>query len=194
MDLAACQAVREAVGDDMVLMLDAGAAYCREEALRVGRELEKLSFYWYEEPLIDSDLEGYVQLARALDIPILGIETTPGPYTNAEYILRGAIDIGRGDVNVKGGITPLMKLVALCELFQMKCEIHGPGIPNLQVIGGIKNCDYYEDFIGLHSQYMSFGIKNWPTIDKDGYVHIPTLPGLGMEIDWEDLGEPIATA
>ncbi len=69
-DLAICRAVREAVGDDMILMLDVTGLYTRQQALMVGRELEKLNFYWFEEPIPDSDMDGLIELSRILDIPI----------------------------------------------------------------------------------------------------------------------------
>ena len=67
-DIAACRAVREAVGDDMVLMYDPwGTYHIYEEALRVGRELEKLNFYWYEHPMPEHRVDTYIRLARELE-------------------------------------------------------------------------------------------------------------------------------
>ena len=65
LDIECCRAVRRAVGDDMILMSDPVAAYDHEQALRVGRALERLNFYWLEEPLHDYDVHGYVELCRA---------------------------------------------------------------------------------------------------------------------------------
>jgi L-alanine-DL-glutamate epimerase-like enolase superfamily enzyme len=70
-DIRCCRAVREAVGDDMVLMYDPwGTYHIYEEALKVGRELERLNFYWYEHPMPEHRMESYVRLARDLSIPI----------------------------------------------------------------------------------------------------------------------------
>jgi len=123
-DLEICRAVRKAVGDDMLLMLDPVGAYDREQALMVGRELEKLDFYWYEEPISDFDIDGLAQLCRDLDIPIASLEVIPGNlYTRAHYIASGAVDIVRSDVMYNGGITSLKKIASLAEAFGMKCEI-----------------------------------------------------------------------
>jgi L-alanine-DL-glutamate epimerase-like enolase superfamily enzyme len=103
-DIATCHAVREAVGPDMVLMFDPwGTYHTFEEALKVGRELEKLGFYWYEHPMPEYRVESYVRLARELSIPILSPEIAAGGvFTRAEWILRGASDMSRIDV-VRGG-------------------------------------------------------------------------------------------
>ena len=77
-DVAVCRAVREAVGDDMVLMLDPFGSYTLEQALWVGRELEKLNFYWLEHPMMETRMEAYRRLTRELDIAILSPEHLPG--------------------------------------------------------------------------------------------------------------------
>ena len=106
-DIAACAAVREAVGPEMRLMLDPHHDYTREEALRLGRALEKLDYYWMEEPMNEHSTSSYVWLTENLDLPICGPETAHGQmYTRAEWILRGASDISRVGVFDVGGITP----------------------------------------------------------------------------------------
>ena len=65
------EAVRYAVGDEMKLMLDSMWAYQYEDALRIGRAIEDLDFYWYEDPLVEEDIYNYVKLKSKLDIPIM---------------------------------------------------------------------------------------------------------------------------
>jgi L-alanine-DL-glutamate epimerase-like enolase superfamily enzyme len=98
-DIATCKAVREAVGNDMVLMYDPwGTYHSLEEALKVGRELERLNFYWYEHPMPEYRVESYVRLCRELSIPICSPEIAAGGvFTRAEWILRGASDMSRVD-------------------------------------------------------------------------------------------------
>ena len=188
-DLEICRAVRKAVGDDMLLMLDPVGAYDREQALMVGRELEKLNFYWYEEPISDFDICGLTQLCRKLDIPIASLEVLPGNlYTRAHYIAEQAVDIVRSDVMYNGGITSLKKTATLAEAFGMKCEIHNNTNPlmnaaNLHVTCSIKNCDFYECIMA--EEVTEFGVAEGIVIDNQGYAHVPKGPGLGMEVDWE---------
>ena len=106
--------MRKAVGDDMVLMLDSVWSYCYEDAVRVGMAIEELGFYWYEDPLAEDDIYGYVKLREKLDIPILATEANPGGlYPMAQFITARATDMLRGDVSVKGGITPMLKIAHL---------------------------------------------------------------------------------
>ena len=190
-DIAACTAVREAVGPEMKLMLDPHHDYTREEALFLGRALEELGYYWMEEPMNEHSTSSFVWLTEKLDLPICGPETAHGQmYTRAEWITRGASDISRVGVFDVGGITPSMKTVHLCEAFRVRCEIHGGGAPNLQVLGAMAiPGEFYER--GLLHPHVDFDAeKPWlktpiDAIDSAGKVRIPTGPGLGEEIDWD---------
>ncbi len=196
MDIAACQAVREAVGPDMVLMFDPWGTYCTyEDALKVGRALEALDFYWYEHPMPEYRVQAYVKLARDLTIPLLSPEIAAGSlYTRADWILREASDMSRIDV-LRGGITGGKKLVDVCEAYGVKCEPHMSGFGNLQLLGATSEdtCEYYER--GL----LAPGVDcNTPPpylaqlgdpLDAEGYVRIPQEPGMGYQIVWDYIAE-----
>ena len=96
-DIAACAAVRDAVGPEMKLMLDPHHDYTREEALYLGRALEELDYYWMEEPMDEHTTSSFVWLTENLTkLQICGPETAHGQmYTRAEWIVRGASDISR---------------------------------------------------------------------------------------------------
>lgn len=196
--IESCRAARQAGGDDMTLMYDPFHCYNREEALRVGRVLEKLNFYWFEEPIPDVDIEGLIMLKEKLNVPIAATESAPlSMFTIPEYLVRRACDIVRCDTLVSGGITPTKKIADMCNAFGVQCEIHTGGvssacISNLHVECAIKNCVFHEmypwpDIINL------FGLKGYPVPDDEGYIHAPQKPGLGVEIDWEALGKPVAS-
>ncbi len=187
-DIEICQAVREAVGDDMKLMLDSMWAYQYEDAMRVGRAIEELNYYWYEDPLVEEDIYNYVKLHQKLDIPIMSTEYAPGRYYGmTSWITQYATDILRGDVAVTGGITPMVRLCHLAEGFNMKCEIHHGGnslnnVANLHITMAVPNCEFFE-FFPCTGDNM-YGLVN--EIDMTGgVVHAPTEPGLGYEIDWD---------
>jgi L-alanine-DL-glutamate epimerase-like enolase superfamily enzyme len=191
MDVAACRAVREAVGDDMDLMLDPYHYYTREQALYLGRELEKLNYHWIEEPMDEHSVASYVHLTRELDIPVVGPETAEGKmHTRAEWILRHASDISRGGVGDLGGITPLVKTAHLCESFGIAMEVHGGGPGNLHVLCamGIPG-EYYER--GLLHPFLDYDepppwLNTLPDpLDDAGSVHVSQKPGLGWDINWD---------
>ena len=188
-DVKICEAVRKAVGDDMTLMLDSMWAYGYEDALRVGRAIEELDYFWYEDPLVEEDVYNYVKLNSKLDIPIMSTEYAPGRlYGMAQWIMSYATDMLRGDVAITGGITPLIKIAHIAEGFGMKCEIHHGGnslnnVANLHVTMAVHNCDYYEVFPATGAN--KYGLVEDIEVDDNGLVYAPTEPGLGYNIDWE---------
>src|SRR5258706_3038940 len=110
LDIEICKAIREAVGPDYRLMLDATSAYDYDQALRVGRAIEKLGFYWYEDPIRDDDIAGLRELCRALDIMVLmGESTHRGPWAYANFFTQFAGDGYRTVADVSGGITGIRK-------------------------------------------------------------------------------------
>jgi L-alanine-DL-glutamate epimerase-like enolase superfamily enzyme len=190
-DGTACAAVRKAVGPEMDLMLDPYHYYSREQSLYLGKELEKLDYHWLEEPMAEHSISSYVWLADQLAIPIVGPETAEGKmYTRAEWIVRRASDISRGGVFDVGGITPLVKIVHLCESFGVAMEVHGGGVGNLHVLCamGIPG-EYYER--GLLHPFLDHDEPppwlNEPVdpMDDEGYVHISQRPGLGLDINFD---------
>jgi L-alanine-DL-glutamate epimerase-like enolase superfamily enzyme len=187
-DIAVCEAVRKAVGDDYTLMLDPTWSYQYPEALRVGRAIEALGFHWYEDPLADDDLTSYVKLRQKLDVPILATEYSPGGFTAyAPWLLAQATDYLRGDVAVKGGITALIKTAHLAEAFHMNYEVHHGGnslnnVANLHVIMAIRNCELFE--VLLPDEAQKYGLEQDIEVDAAGLVHAPQGPGLGAAIDF----------
>ena len=191
-DIETIHLVREAVGPDYVLMYDPWGTYMTlEEAIKVGRELEKLNYYWYEHPMPEYRVESYVRLARELTIPILGPEIAAGGvFTRAEWILRGASDMSRIDV-VRGGVTGARKTAIVCEAYGLRCEMHMAGWGNLHVIGATPEdtSEYYEkgllapgvDYDAPHPYLRSIVDE----IDSEGYVHLPKGAGMGYDIVWD---------
>ncbi len=192
LDIECCRAVRDAVGAEMMLMSDpVGGNYDHEDAVRVGRALEKLDFLWLEEPLFDHDIHGLEQLSRTLDIPICAGEWNSDFFSKINYLRTGAADIIRADVSWTGGITGTLKSAHVAEAFGVNCEIHMTvlslmDVANLHVALAIKNCRYLEL---PYPDGATFGIKQMPDIDSDGFVPAPEGPGLGVEIDWDSIKE-----
>jgi L-alanine-DL-glutamate epimerase-like enolase superfamily enzyme len=187
-DIEVCRAVRKAVGDGFTVMLDSTWAYQYPEALRVGRVVQDLGFYWYEDPLADDDLYNYVKLKQQLSIPILATEYSPGGFTAfAPWITERATDYLRGDPAVKGGITPLVKTAHLAEAFHMNFEIHHGGnslnnVANVHVIMAIRNCEFFEVLLPAGAQ--KYGLAQDIEVDAQGLVYAFDGPGLGAAIDF----------
>jgi L-alanine-DL-glutamate epimerase-like enolase superfamily enzyme len=188
-DIELCQHVRTAVGDDYRLMLDSTWSYSYPEALRVGRALETLDYYWFEDPLDTDDITSYVKLRQKLDIPILATEYAPGGFQAfAPWIMLQATDFLRGDVAVKGGITALVKIAHLAEAFHMNMEVHHGGnslnnVANLHVILAIANSEYFE--VLLPDATQKYGLAEDLSVNGNGMVKPPDGPGLGAQIDFD---------
>lgn len=197
-DVAVCRAVREAVGDDMVLMLDPFGGYTLEEALWVGRELEKLNFYWLEHPMIETRVEAYRRLTRELSINICSPEHVRGGlFSRAEWLLQGAADMLRIDAGY-GGLTACWKTAILCQAYGLKCELHGGAwyyAAHSQIFGATteSTCEYYERGLlapGIDGNTVAPYLLALPDpMDDDGNVILPETPGLGMEFNWDYINE-----
>ncbi|UUX94967.1 enolase C-terminal domain-like protein [Aquabacterium sp. J223] len=188
-DIAVCEAVRRAVGDDHVLMLDASWSYDYPTALRVGRALEALKFHWFEDPLGEWSIPSYVKLRQKLDVPLMATELPfAGFDTYAPWLMAQATDFLRGDVAFKGGITTMLKTAHLAEGFGMNYEIHHGSnslnnVANLHVAAAIHNCEYFE--VLLPDANNKHGLVQDLEIDGQGQVHVPDGPGLGVEVDMD---------
>ena len=177
--------VRSAVGPDFHLMHDANAIYIYTEAIRVGRELERQDYTWFEEPLSDYDYHGLQRLAAELDIPILATEYLPGSiWSTAQVVTMQACDIIRASITWRGGITDVLKLARLAESFGMKIEITSGGVcwyfAHANCYGAIHNTTFCEHW----ERPLDPIVTNHLPV-ADGHMHMPTQPGLGFELDWD---------
>jgi L-alanine-DL-glutamate epimerase-like enolase superfamily enzyme len=187
-DLEAYRLAREAVGPGFTLMADPVASHNHQSALRMGRELERLGYYWFEEPLFDADLYGLKKLREKLDIPICGTEVLPGAhYATAQCLAERCVDIVRTDASWKGGVTAVMKTAHLAEAFGVQCEVHTAilaplELVNLHCCAAIQNCEFFE--VLLPREHFEFGLVA-PIEVEGGEAVLPQAPGLGIELDWD---------
>ena len=193
MDVAVCQAVRERVGDDVVLMLDQAGIYNYEEALYVGREIEKMNFFWYESPMNENNIEPYIRLTDNLDISVCAPEGLGNlPYSRTEWIVRKAADMGRTEVNFNG-ITGCRKSVELYESFGMRATIHGGGWGNLHIYGAtnVNTIEYFERGLFAPGHDEAYEVpppyikEICDPFDGKGNVLISQKHGLGFELNWD---------
>ena len=114
-DLKLVSAVREAIGDDFKLMVDANHAYNKNDALYVGRGLDEMEIYWFEEPVAPEDYDGYKELKEKLKTNIAGGEAEFTKYGWNQLIKNNCIDIAQPEVCGLGGITEYLKVSALAQ-------------------------------------------------------------------------------
>ena len=196
-DIAPIRAVRDAVKDEMKIMVDANQAatfsgpfWTYRRALETARELEKLNVYWLEEPLYHAAHEDLARLSREVDVQIAGGEDENGFFRFKELIDGDCFDIIQADVCASGGILQLKKVAALAEAANKLFVPHSFDAPitlaaALQLIGSVPNAPFVE--YGIDLPALNWGhdkmLKKPIEVSKDGYVKIPDGPGLGIEID-----------
>lgn len=210
-DLDVVRAVREAVGDDMNILVDANqnnvsinySYWSRRTALRVAEELEMLDVYWLEEPLPRTDLEGLAELSASVDVYIAGGEHCTNIYEFRDALFAGAYDIVQPDVILGNiGITGIRKISVIADSVGRLIAPHVCGGGNngiflaatLQAIGTIDNCPFIEytlDPPALIPEVLQLILKEPILIDEEGFVEIPPKPGIGIEINEEAIAEYI---
>jgi L-alanine-DL-glutamate epimerase-like enolase superfamily enzyme len=184
------EAVREAVGPDIEILHDAaGCDYSFEEAIEVGRVLERLAFGWFEEPLDDRDLPGLQMLCDALDIEVLVPET----LMNDVDLSRVWLEIGATDklrTNGRIGTTAYLELAEVAQKMGTTVEPNGPGglfgHVHVHLCCSVENTTYYEYFPnGSRDEAgKEIGLMN-PPVPQEGEMHPSDLNGWGCEWDWE---------
>jgi L-alanine-DL-glutamate epimerase-like enolase superfamily enzyme len=175
-DVHRIEVVRQAVGDDVKLMVDANQSLTTYEAIRRGRAFQDMGCYWWEEPIPADDIEGYAALAKALDIPI---GTGENLYTCADFarfLRRDAVDVVQADLRRAGGPTALLQIGVIADAFHRPYASHGGGPVQLNVMACLPNAIYLET--GM--------IKpDSPLKLIEGKVGIPSGPGFSWETDAE---------
>ncbi|WP_313623885.1 mandelate racemase/muconate lactonizing enzyme family protein [Achromobacter sp.] len=193
LDLERVRAVREAVGGDVRLMVDANHCFTVPAAIRLGRELEKLDVEWFEEPISPEDLDGYVEVTRALDMAVAGGENEFTRWGFRDIVARKAMDIVQPDVCAAGGISECRKIAALAAAHGVECVPHAWG----SAIGLAATLHF---LAALPDQPPSFRpmppllefeqcenpfrdlLTVEPIVQRRGVVQIPTGAGLGIEV------------
>ncbi len=126
-DFERVKAVRDAIGPDIKLMVDANHCFTVPAAIRLGRKLEELDIEWFEEPISPEDIDGYVEVSRALDMAVAGGENEFTRWGFRDAIVRKAMDIVQPDVCAAGGIAECKKIATLASTHGVECVPHAWG-------------------------------------------------------------------
>jgi L-alanine-DL-glutamate epimerase-like enolase superfamily enzyme len=182
-DLARLTAVREAIGPDTALMVDANQAFTRDEAVRRARLLEPLDLTWIEEPLPADDVRGHALLAAATSIPVAVGESLYSIGQFREYLAAGAASIIQPDVARIGGITPWLKAAHLAEAFDVNVAPHFLMELHLSLSAAVPNGRWVEWI----PQLSALTAKPVETVDGRGVA--PSSAGIGIAWDQAAIDE-----
>jgi L-alanine-DL-glutamate epimerase-like enolase superfamily enzyme len=184
-DVERVRAMREHLGPDFPLMVDANMRWSVDEAIRAARALAPCSVVWLEEPTIPDDVAGHGRIAREGGLPIATGENLHTLYEFAHMIAAGGVSYPEPDVTNCGGITVFMKVAHLAEAFNLPVTSHGAHDITVHLLAAIPNRSYLE----AHG----FGLDRYiasPLLLEDGFAVAPDRPGHGLELDWAAL-EPL---
>ena len=176
-------AVREAIGDDVRLMLDANNAW-RDlpTALEYTRCFEPYNPFWLEEPFSPDDIDNHVRLAAATPITIATGEIEAGRWRFKDLITRGATTLLQTDATVCGGITEFRRIAATAESHGITVAPHAWHDVHVHLVGATPNATYVEWMPDDHIVNFRRVIDRQLVADN-GDLMLPRLPGLGFRFD-----------
>ncbi len=183
------KAMRKLVGDDMEILVDVNGAYSVHHAIEIGKALQDLDVFHFEEPVHVRDLEGLAELSDALDIPVAAGENAFTRWDFQELVQRGKPDIVQPDVVKTGGITEFQQITSVVSSHGLPMTIHntqpyGSTAAHLHLIAGRDDFPYAQEYNIEHVGIRDAGsILKEPFEVEDGYIRVPEGPGLGLEYD-----------
>jgi D-galactarolactone cycloisomerase len=201
-DVQLCEAVRRGVGEDFKFMVDANHCYTTSDAFYVGRALEELDAYWFEEPIAPEDLDGYRELRAGLTVNISGGEAEFNRWGWRSILENRGLDIAQPEVCALGGVSEYLRVLALCHAHFTPVINHvwGSAIAvatNLQLLaampplpGGLRPWEPMLEFDTTDNKFRDdllaepLDIQGQVKANK-GRVSIPKGFGIGAEPDLE---------
>lgn len=199
-DLAVIAAVREAIGPDMRLMIDANHGYTVTEAIALGNRAAEYGIDWFEEPVVPEQLDAYARVRAGQPIPVAGGETWHGRYGMWQALSAGAVDILQPDLCGCGGFSETQKIATLATLHGVRIVPHvwGTGVQiaaALQFMAAmvpdpvrVNPIEPIMEFDRTHNPFRQ-AVLQQPIEAVNGVVAIPDGPGLGIEINRDALVE-----
>lgn len=185
-------AVRDAIGPEVELMLDANEAWDSNAAIRAADRWERFEIAWLEEPVAADDVPGAARLAAATHIPIALGENEYTRDGFRELIERGAASVLQADVTRVGGVTEWLRIAHMAAGWGIKMAPHAIQEIHPQLVGAVSNGSWVEFFSPEHylQQFLSrLFVKPAEAREPEkGELRVPLKPGLGLEVDPELVG------
>ncbi|MGE5191135.1 MAG: mandelate racemase/muconate lactonizing enzyme family protein [Deltaproteobacteria bacterium] len=195
-DLAVLAKVREAVGADIRLLTDGNGAFTLPQAVKFGKELEKLDFYCFEEPLPQGqNYAGYDVLTQSLDIAISGGEALDSRASARDHVVKRSFDIIQPDVTLCGGVAETLFIADMARLWSVQCVPHcwASAVAVAATLQVLSLLPPYTFGFSSDEPMLEFDVHNpfrdeivaRPFEIKNGFIDVPTGPGLGIEVNEE---------
>ena len=172
-DLGNVRRMREALGPDIAIMIDVNMGWSADVAIQMGRKFEAYDVYWLEEPVVADDFAGYMRIAEALDLRIVGGETHFTRFDLRPFLENPRLPILQPDP-MRGGFTDLRKTATLADTWGMSLAPHLFPELNVQLLASIPNGAWIEE-MGLSQDLW---VDPVPVVD--GMITAPERPGHGL--------------
>jgi D-galactarolactone cycloisomerase len=197
-DVALIRAVRAAIGPERALMLDANHGYDAIDAIALGRRVADQNIAWFEEPVVPEDLASYREVKAGQPIPVAGGECEFTRWGFLPVLTSRSIDILQPDTCAAGGLSECKKIADMAAAFGIRYVPHvwGTGIGLSAALQLLAVLPHTPPRITPREPVLEFdrsehpfrqAVLMTPLEHKDGWVDIPTGPGLGIEVDREAL-------
>ena len=186
-DVERVRVVREAVGEDIQIMVDANNAYSALDAIKIARKLEKYEPFWFEEPIHAEDYAGLAQVRAHTAIPIATGENEYTRYGFRDLIACGGADILQPDANVLGGIAEWRHIASMASAHRLPLAPHGSRRLHVHLVAAFSNGMIVEHAITEGSGKGGMFKADTVEVDAEGMISPPNKPGLGVELDEEYL-------
>jgi L-alanine-DL-glutamate epimerase-like enolase superfamily enzyme len=170
--------MRQLLGPDVPLMVDANMRWRVDEAIRASRALAEHGVYWLEEPTIPDDVAGHVRIAREGALPIATGENFHTLHEFQQMIAAGGVAFPEPDLATCGGVTVWQKVAHLAEAHNLPVTSHGVHDLHVHLLAAVPNKSYLE----AHG----FGLERFiehPLVIEDGFALAPDRPGHGVTFD-----------
>jgi L-alanine-DL-glutamate epimerase-like enolase superfamily enzyme len=181
-DVERVRAMRERLGPDVPLMVDANMRWSADEAIRASHTLAAHDILWLEEPTIPDDLPGHVRVVREGALPVAAGENLRTVHDFKRFIDAGGVSFPEPDVSNVGGVTAWLKVAHVAEAHNLPVTSHGVHDLHVHLLAAVPNASYLE----VHG----FGLERFITHPLDlhaGEAIAPDRPGHGVELDWRGL-------
>ncbi len=186
-DAGRVRAAREAIGDDVELLLDANCAYRAAEAIQFAKRVEEFRPFWFEEPVQPDDYDGFRAIGKATSIPLATGENEYTKYGFRDLISTRAISVLNPDARYTGGVTEFMKIAAMAQAHGLDICPHGDQQAHLQLLAAIPNAGLLEYYPKQVKHMASASFVNPPEMTDHGTVLVSDEPGAGMDPAWSAL-------
>ncbi len=187
-DIARVQAVRETLGEDIEILVDANTGYSVDDVRRVMPAYDEANVGWLEEPFPPHDVFAYSDAARLGTVPFAAGENHFTRYEFLPALQAGYLGFVQPDLSKTGGITETMRIAALASAWKISVNPHTSAtginmVATLHLLAAVDNPGYFEGDVARHNPFRDDVVGRPYALDADGRVRPPDGPGLGVEVD-----------